>query len=78
MSTFQLPLPAEKPVHHGLLRRYREALAGALRNTAEEWIIRRAIDELSALDDRMLRDIGLTRSEIESTVRWGRRRRPYY
>ncbi|WP_341703498.1 DUF1127 domain-containing protein [Ferrovibrio sp.] len=29
---------------------------------------RRAIDELSALDDQMLRDIGLSRSEIPAAV----------
>jgi uncharacterized protein YjiS (DUF1127 family) len=34
--------------------------------------IRRAIDELMALDDRMLSDIGLTRGSIEPAARYGR------
>jgi uncharacterized protein YjiS (DUF1127 family) len=33
----------------------------------------RDIAELQRMDDRMLRDIGLTRFEIESAVRFGRR-----
>ena len=66
------------PTHSGLLRKYRETLARAFRFATEEWIVRRAIAELSALDDRTLRDIGLKRSEIESQVRWGRRDRSYY
>jgi uncharacterized protein YjiS (DUF1127 family) len=34
--------------------------------------LRRDIDELRALDDRMLRDIGLRRGDIEYAVRSGR------
>ena len=59
--------------HSGLLRRYREALVCAFRHAAKEWIVKRAIAELQGLDDHMLRDIGLTRSEIESCVRYGQR-----
>jgi uncharacterized protein YjiS (DUF1127 family) len=34
--------------------------------------MRRAIAELEALDDRMLKDIGIRRCEIESIVRHGK------
>jgi len=36
--------------------------------------MRRAVDELMALDDRTLADIGITRSDIAFAVRRDRRR----
>ena len=33
---------------------------------------RRAVRELQSFDDRMLRDIGITRAEIKATVRYAR------
>jgi uncharacterized protein YjiS (DUF1127 family) len=38
----------------------------------KELRVRRGISELMALDDHMLRDIGVTRAEIESVARHGR------
>jgi uncharacterized protein YjiS (DUF1127 family) len=34
-----------------------------------DWVVRRAMVELQALDDRILKDIGLRRCEIEYCVR---------
>ena len=39
---------------------------------AEELRIRRDMRQLMAMDDHMLRDIGLTRADISSAVRYGR------
>jgi uncharacterized protein YjiS (DUF1127 family) len=39
---------------------------------AEELRIRRDMRELRAMDDCMLKDIGLTRADIDSAVRYGR------
>jgi uncharacterized protein YjiS (DUF1127 family) len=39
----------------------------------KEWKVQKTLEHLSELDDHMLRDIGLTRSEIETVVRHGRR-----
>jgi len=40
---------------------------------ATERQMQRSVGELSLLDDRILRDIGIDRSEITSAVRHGRR-----
>jgi uncharacterized protein YjiS (DUF1127 family) len=39
-----------------------------------EYRTRRAVREMQHLDDRMLRDIGITRESIDSAVRYGRER----
>jgi uncharacterized protein YjiS (DUF1127 family) len=37
-----------------------------------ELAARRGIDELAGMNDHMLRDLGITRGEIESALRWPR------
>lgn len=37
-----------------------------------EWRIHRSIEQLRGFNDRMLKDIGLTRMEIETVLRHGR------
>jgi uncharacterized protein YjiS (DUF1127 family) len=73
MTFVDMLMSASAPTHSGLIRRYREGLVRAVRHVSEEWIVKRAIAELQGLDDHMLRDIGLSRSEIESYVRHGQR-----
>jgi uncharacterized protein YjiS (DUF1127 family) len=45
---------------------------GIVSMLAKEWSARRAAHALARLDDRMLRDIGLERSQIGFVVRRGR------
>ena len=51
-------------------------LARCASRLAMHWMRREAIKALQRLDDRELRDIGLTRSEIEPAVRGEWRLRP--
>lgn len=60
--------PHLPPPRRPLTTRLIEALAGRLRDIARHIRLRRAADELSRLDDRMLRDIGLTRWQIEAAA----------
>ena len=54
--------------------RLRAILARLIMAAKTELWVRRAIAELARMDDTMLRDIGIARSEIESAVR-GRARK---
>lgn len=58
---------------NGLVHRIAEALAADREARAKEKMHRRVIQDLNAFDDDTLRDIGLTRSDIERAVRLGRR-----
>ena len=47
--------------------------ARVIRIAIEEWTVKRTVDALHYLDDRTLKDIGITRSEVEPPARWRRR-----
>jgi uncharacterized protein YjiS (DUF1127 family) len=51
-----------------------EPIKRAISRIGSERRIRRDIGELMALDDRMLADLGVSRSNIEYVVRHGRQR----
>ena len=61
--------PHQKPVRRPLTTRLIEALSERLRRMRDKAELRQAAKALSELDDRMLKDIGITRSEIEFAVR---------
>jgi uncharacterized protein YjiS (DUF1127 family) len=65
--------PEEASIPHGdaaiVRQRLRWPLLGILRDAIGAWRARRANQPLDVLDDRMLRDIGMVRSEIEYGVR---------
>jgi uncharacterized protein YjiS (DUF1127 family) len=48
------------------------AIRGLIAAINRERKIRRSLNELSSWPDYMLRDIGLTRSDVERAVRFGR------
>ena len=50
----------------------RNAISRVIAAINREREFRRSIKELASLDERMLRDIGLTRWDVERAVRFGR------
>ncbi len=55
------------PAHSGFIR----MLGNWANGLAAHWVRREAMKTLQAMDDRELRDLGITRSHIEDAV-WGK------
>jgi uncharacterized protein YjiS (DUF1127 family) len=64
---FGASIPRTGPA--GFVTRVVARIAAAI---AEELRIRRDLQQLRAMDDHMLEDIGLTRMDVGSAVRYGR------
>lgn len=60
--------PDPEPARRPLATRLTEALSGRLSDIGRQRHLRRAAHELSRLDDRMLKDIGITRLQIEAAA----------
>ncbi len=67
-------LAASQPVRQAGPERslWRVGLARLMRRLAQELRLRRDARQLMALSDAMLKDLGVSRSEIEGAVRHGR------
>lgn len=70
---YAVPIRSERP-RHSPFARLIPALKAFVQAYARRQKLRRAAQEMSRLDNRMLKDIGLTRLEIEAAA-WGRLRR---
>jgi uncharacterized protein YjiS (DUF1127 family) len=70
-TTFQLPKVASGPARIGRagLRRLTQAGVRVVRRGVDAWMLKQTIGKLEWLDDRMLADVGLSRSQIEPAVR---------
>lgn len=60
--------PGREPIRRPMTTRLIEALSGQLGGIARQVRLRRAANELACLDDSMLKDMGITRSEIDCAV----------
>ena len=52
--------------------RVADHIAAAFSAAVREFRVRRAMRELSGMGEGMLRDVGLTRADVERVVRYGR------
>ena len=69
-QTFTFPRRALRSASVAIaFRRHSRSLGTAARHTMNAWATQRAIRALHNLDDRLLADIGLPRSEIAWRVR---------
>ena len=67
------PWPHARKAHGKIVwRLVASAVSSFLLSMAERRRLRRATRELEAMDDHMLKDIGVGRSEIMRAVRYGR------
>ena len=66
------PRQREATVLDACMRAAARGLAWLAAAIANELRIRRDMRQLAAMDDQMLKDIGLRRSEVEYCVRYGR------
>jgi uncharacterized protein YjiS (DUF1127 family) len=72
-STYRFTHAARSPAPgRAVWARVRAGLVGLIGALAREREIRRSIRHLASLNEHVLRDIGLTRGDIERAVRFGR------
>ena len=74
VSAVRPPTPRRRQatIWDAWLRAAARGLSWLIAATGREWRIRRDLRRLAAMDDRMLKDIGLGRCEVEYRVRYGR------
>ena len=65
-------LPRDSGAGRSVWAQVRSGLVGLVGALARERELRRSMRLLASFDDQMLRDIGLTRGDIERAVRFGR------
>ncbi len=68
MHTYTDKTMLNQPAHHNTAENHRGGLRQWLAGASRQWQRRRMIAALHAMDDRLLRDIGLHRGNIESVV----------
>ena len=68
----QAPRPGQATILDACLAAAERGLAWLIAAIAHELRIRRDLRQLAAMDDHMLKDIGLSRGDIEHCVRCGR------